>query len=125
MHLSNPKGPTPKRELLLQNEAAFAQSFKNPSEAVRVELPMVSRHWPTASFPDHELRLPFFSKWRDFSFAESGSPPWEKESISSLIQTESDRIHSFCLQVVMVTPPWLSLGLAVMLCPLAPGSCFL
>lgn len=94
VHLSNREGPAPLRELLLQkrwkedskNAAAFAQSFNNPLEAAWVEPPMVPRHWPTPSFPDHELPLPFSSESRDFSFVGSGFLPWEVEGENQLIQ---------------------------------------
>lgn len=83
VHLSNRKGPASQKELLLQkrweeeskNAAVFAQSFKNPLETAWEESPMVPRHWPTPSFPDHELPLPFSSESRDFSFVGSGFLP--------------------------------------------------
>ena len=44
-----------------ENAAASAQSFKNPLEAAWADPLMVPRHWPSPSFPDHELPLPFTS----------------------------------------------------------------
>ena len=94
VYLSAWKGPAPQRELLLQNAAAFAHSFKNPLEAKRAHLPwfqgtgqlhpFLTMNFLCLSPQNGEisplLGLDFF-------------PRKERERISSLIQTENDRFH--------------------------------